>query len=68
MVEEYYKSDLEAAMGWSRVRKIHYRPDRSGEGIWLNLDWTSKYPGGKYFDWDVCTVYYPREGVYFKGK
>jgi hypothetical protein len=68
MVEEYYKSDLEAAMGWSRVKKIHYRPDRSGEGIWLNLDWTSKYPGGQYFDWDICTVYYPREGVYFKGK
>ena len=44
----------------TRKFKIHYKIEQNGE-CWLNLDWfgTPQHPGGKYFDYNRRTVYYP---------
>ena len=31
------------------VGEVYYNIDKNG-GVWLNLDWTESYPGGKYFE------------------
>jgi len=31
------------------VGEVNYHIDKDGK-IWLNLDWTGSYPGGKYFE------------------
>lgn len=49
------EKDLEAHAEWIRNRyqsffePIHYHKGRSGD-CWLNLDWWSKYPGGRFFE------------------
>mgnify|MGYP003948755317 CR=1 FL=1 len=42
---------------------VHFSVDQNGS-YWLNLDWTSKHPGGKYFESDYETVYYPSENKF----
>ena len=39
-------------------RTIHYHRDDSGD-IWLNLDYTAGYPGGKFMNGDVIEALYP---------
>jgi len=39
-------------------RTIHYHKDDSGD-IWLNLDYTASYPGGKFMGTDVIEALYP---------
>lgn len=39
-------------------RTLHYHKDPSGE-IWLNLDYTAGYPGGKFMGSDVIEALYP---------
>lgn len=63
LVNSHYKDFFDELFGNSRVHQIYYRPDPDG-GYWLNMDWTSKYPGGEYFDYTNCTVFYPLEGYY----
>jgi len=39
-------------------RTIHYHRDASGD-IWLNLDYTAGYPGGKFMNSEVIEALYP---------
>ena len=39
-------------------RTINYHKDESGD-IWLNLDYTASYPGGKFMGSDVIEALYP---------
>ena len=39
-------------------RTINYHKDDSGN-IWLNLDYTASYPGGKFMGSDVIEALYP---------
>jgi hypothetical protein len=52
------------------TRDIAYHT-RTKDGVtqyWLNLDWQSRYPGGKYFhDSGEITVYYPNGYSYKSG-
>lgn len=43
---------------YNGVDEIHYRKDQQGN-LWLNLDWFASNPGGKYFDFNRNTIYYP---------
>lgn len=62
-LDRHYKNFFQKLFGISKVEGIYYRNDPKG-GIWLNLDWSSKYPGGDYFDYTECTAYYPWENYY----
>ena len=42
----------------SRGRTIHYHKDEDGK-IWINLDYTAGYPGGKFMGNDVIECIYP---------
>ena len=42
---------------------VHFSKDDLGN-YWLNLDWTSKHPGGKYFESEYETIYYPSENKF----
>jgi hypothetical protein len=42
----------------SRSRTIHYHKDEEGK-IWINLDYTASYPGGKFMGNDVIECIYP---------
>jgi len=42
----------------SSGRTIHYHKDASGD-IWLNLDYTAGYPGGKFLNGEVIEALYP---------
>lgn len=46
-----------------RCKSVAYHLERDREGnprYWLNLDWQSKHPGGKYYKSDgLLTAYYP---------
>ena len=63
MINSHYQSFFQSFFGISKVDYIHYTPDKSG-GIWLNLDWNSQYPGGKYIDFTKRTIFYPMEGYF----
>jgi hypothetical protein len=62
-----YDTDIERLLrrmrkiypGYS-INKLHYRRDIKGNK-WLNLDWWSQYPGGKYMNFNRTQVYYPYE-------
>lgn len=62
-INRHYTNFFEQAFGVSTVDRLNYHTDANGNA-WLNLDWTSKYPGGKYFDATRRTFYYPRENMY----
>ena len=64
-INSHYQGFFQKLFGISAVESIWYRPDNSNRA-WLNLDWSSKYPGGEYFKFSVCTIYYPLEGYYYK--
>ena len=38
--------------------QINYHVDWDGE-VWLNLDWTAKYPGGPFFKGKIIRIIYP---------
>jgi hypothetical protein len=42
---------------------IHYSQDSTGN-YWLNLDWNTKHPGGKYFEATKQLIFYTSEGKY----
>jgi len=49
------------------IDKLNYRTDSSGQK-WLNLDWWASYPGGKYMQFDKCTIFYPTKNYYTNGE
>jgi len=49
--------------GISAVDEINYIEDDES-GIWLNLDWNSRYPGGEYFKSEHGVVFYPYENYF----
>ena len=46
---------------------VHFSLDDVGD-YWLNLDWTAKHPGGKYYKSDHETIYYPTQNYYVMTK
>ena len=59
--KQYNKSDLETAiylikevlfLNESKDKDIHYHIDERGN-IWLNLDYTAKYPGGPFMKEEI---------------
>lgn len=62
-IDYHYQNIFQSLFGLSEVAEINYYNADEG-GIWLNLDWQSKYPGGAYPNYLKRTVYYPREGYY----
>jgi hypothetical protein len=62
-INEHYSGFFLSLFGLRLVDKVWYRQD-SGGGAWLNLDWQSKYPGGQYFDYVRCTIFYPLQNRY----
>lgn len=62
-VNKHYAKFFGKLFGRNKVDSLHYRIDEDGDA-WLNLDWTSKYPGGKYFVADETIYYYPLDGDY----
>lgn len=62
------RADREAVELYLRARyhlpdnaPIYMREDERGY-LYLNLDWSAKHPGGRYFDGIRGAVYYPSEG------
>lgn len=49
----------------SGLQSINYRVDATGR-YWLNLDWTSKYPGGEYFQANREFIFDFRDLSYMK--
>ena len=66
-INSQYSNLLQDIFGESEVKEINYRNSIDKEGIWLNLDWTSKYPGGKYFNYNRYTIYNFEDNTYFSG-
>lgn len=52
-----FSSGLQDLFGESEVKEINYRTNPNENGIWLNLDWSSKYPGGEYYKYTSYTIY-----------
>lgn len=63
-INYHFQGILEVIFGIAKVDEVNYMPDSKG-GIWINLDYSSKYPGGPYFKYDSKTIYYPRD-YYFE--
>jgi hypothetical protein len=63
-VNARYDGFLERLFGTTRVKEINYSGDSDAGGIWLNLDWFSRYPGGPYIRYKRRVVFYPRENRY----
>jgi hypothetical protein len=66
-VNYYFQNFFEVLFEIPRVREISYSPDRA-RGLWLNLDWNSKYPGGPYFKYTSRIIFYPRQNYFLKEK
>lgn len=62
-INKHYAEFFRRRHGVSKVKEIHYHIDQDGNA-WMNLDWTSEYPGGPYFEAERLVIYYPREGLY----
>lgn len=62
-INDHYSDYFKRRHGVQKVSEIHYHVDQDGNA-WMNLDWTSEYPGGSYFEADHLVIYYPREGLY----
>jgi len=62
-IDYHYQNLFQMLFGISKVEQINYTLDKHN-GIWLNLDWKSKFPGGSYDSFLSRTIYYPREGYY----
>ncbi len=62
-INYHFQNIFELLFGISRVKQIYYTSDNL-KGIWLNLDWNSKFPGGQYFDYRSRVIYYPRENYF----
>jgi hypothetical protein len=43
----------------SKEQSLHYHTDKDGR-IWLNLDYTAAYPGGRYYAEPILGILYPR--------
>jgi hypothetical protein len=64
-VNQHYRNVMEKLLDVNRIEKLHAH--RGYGGDWLNLDWSSKIPGGKYFTADYFLVIYPN-GYFFEKK
>ncbi|MCR5360385.1 MAG: hypothetical protein K6E73_00045 [Bacteroidales bacterium] len=58
------KSIIQNGFPHFSVSQIYYRQEN--EKKWLNLDWQSSYPGGKYFNYSQCTSYEQTYDTYWK--
>lgn len=59
-INYHFQGPLEFLFGITKVEKVNYKNDPV-KGYWLNLDYTSKYPGGDYFEYRNRTIFYPKE-------
>jgi hypothetical protein len=57
-IESYYSKKIKKQFGKNTIGTIGYR-ENGNEGVWLNLDWQSNFPGGEYYDYDKCDIFYP---------
>jgi len=62
-INYHFQKFFDKLFGISRVKTICYTPDGE-KGNWLNLDWSSKYPGGRYIKYSKRIIYYPMENYY----
>lgn len=62
-IDYHFQNIFQVLFDIPRVKTINYTPDGIN-GIWLNLDWSSKYPGGPYINYTKRTIYYPMEGYF----
>lgn len=62
-VNKHYSKFFGKLIGRNKVNALNFKVDENGDA-WLNLDWTSKYPGGKYFEANETIYYYPLEEEY----
>jgi Transglutaminase-like enzymes, putative cysteine proteases len=62
-IDYHFQNIFQVLFNISSVKTIYYTPDGIN-GIWLNLDWSSKYPGGPYMNYIKRTIYYPMEGYF----
>lgn len=62
-INEHYSDYFFRRHGVRKVSEIHYHVDNNGNA-WMNLDWTSEYPGGPYFEAERLVIYHPRERQY----
>ena len=62
-INYHFQNVFELLFGIKKVKEINFTHDPKG-GIWLNLDWNSKYPGGQYFDFTKRTIYYPLQNYF----
>jgi hypothetical protein len=63
VINERYSDYFSRIFGYSQVNRIYYQLDKNGMA-WLNLDWSSQYPGGTFYEANSRTIYYPRENKY----
>jgi len=62
-INYHFQNFFQKLFGISRIKGIYFTPDDK-KGIWLNLDWNSKYPGGQYFEYSRRTIFYPMQNYY----
>ena len=63
-VNEHYRAWYQKLLGIRAVRTVACRGNAT-EGIWMNLDWWSEYPGGPYIKGESQrVVFYPIRGDY----
>ena len=63
-INKHYQTFFQFIFNITKVEEINYSSDPNSDGIWLNLDWNSEYPGGEYFDYKQRTIFFPRENYY----
>ncbi len=61
-INYYYSNIFEKMFGVTKIKSLHYHVDSEG-GIWLNLDYSSQYPGGEFFKANKLVIVYPN-GTY----
>jgi len=59
-INYHFQGFFEYLFGYPKVEEMNYKNAVDG-GIWVNLDYSSKYPGGPYFEYKSREIYYPRE-------
>jgi hypothetical protein len=62
-IREHYQSFWDWLFGNDPVGSIAYHKDSKG-GCWVNLDWTSKFPGGQFFDSNKAIAISIPSGLY----
>jgi hypothetical protein len=57
-IESRYRGNIERLLGINRIESIHSHRG-TGDERWLNLDWSARHPGGRYFDSFYHIIIYP---------